>query len=514
LVPGIVGLFSGCLPKSAPTPFHAMSLTRRFIDQRIQKSRVNDAKTADLRRMLTTHNIIAGHGRSEKNVEGLRRCRSEAAERRDLFMDYNFVKGEQDRERRTLVSQAEESLAVEIARRNAENLRKEMDRRRICDGSEELRALKERLHAAKVNKERAQQLWQIEVRNEKNRRLEHAVAEHMNDERLEHIELEHKLEIEKMKQRERVKVINQQQIAMKEAQREEAMQEYSKERSAVEELVARIGREDKEEETAKAQKQEESKQMLIKFKIEQAERQEAAERAEFEENEAIAKYAKDKADREQRVAEEKAVLEKEKERLQLQIVAAAESKNKEKEELEQLRNELHGEEHEAEARRREQLQQRKKLEDREEMKAACEVQAQMSEKKKAAALEEEERIRAVLLSKFAEDDRIEQMAEHKRRMKVEAHKREAERLVQLRRESFDQQRDAEREEEQLLRNDEGDRQVIIEEERKKLLIEHAIPLRHFLPKGTLATQDDHEFVFSLGERGSYATGGQSGYPSS
>lgn len=28
-----------------------------------------------------------------------------------------------------------------------------MDRRRICDGSEELRALKERLHMAKVNKE-------------------------------------------------------------------------------------------------------------------------------------------------------------------------------------------------------------------------------------------------------------------------------------------------------------------------------------------------------------------------
>merc|ERR1740130_608492 len=83
-------------------------------------------------------------------------------------------------------------------------------------------------------------------------------------------------------------------------------------------------------------------------------------------------------------------------------------------------------------------------------------------------------------------------------MKVEAHKREAERLVQLRRESFDSQRDAEREQEQLLRNDEGDRQLIIEQERKKLLIEHAIPLRNFLPKGTLATNADHKFVFSGG----------------
>merc|ERR1719197_2021519 len=220
------------------------------------------------------------------------------------------------------------------------------------------------------------------------------------------------------------------------------------------------------------------------------------ERQEIEENEKIAKYAADKAAFEEQVADEKAKLEKEKERIQLKIVAAAEMKNKEKEELENLRNELHHEEHEAEARRREELQQRKKLEDREEMKRASQLQMQMQEDKKAKALEEEERIREVLLAKFAEDDRLEQQHEHKRRMKVEAHKREAERLIQLRREAFDQQREAEREYERHLRDDEGDRQAIIDEERKKLLIEHAVPLRHFLPKGTLDTMDDHNFVFN------------------
>merc|ERR1719326_267336 len=153
----------------------------------------------------------------------------------------------QAKERSRLISEAEERLADEIARQAADKTRKEQDRRRICDGSEELRALKERLHAAKVNKERAQQLLEIQVRNERDRRLEHAVAEHMENERLEHLELEHKLEIEKMKQRERVKVINQQQIAMKEAQREEAMHEYKQEKAHVEELVDRIQREDDQE---------------------------------------------------------------------------------------------------------------------------------------------------------------------------------------------------------------------------------------------------------------------------
>ena len=43
-------------------------------------------------------------------------------------------------------------------------------------------------------------------------------------------------------------------------------------------------------------------------------------------------------------------------------------------------------------------------------------------------------MREELMKKFAEDDRLEQVSEHKRRMKLEQHKREADRLVDLRRE--------------------------------------------------------------------------------
>merc|ERR1712060_575068 len=100
---------------------------------------------------------------------------------------------------------------------------------------------------AKVNKERSQQLLEIEVGKEKDRMQEHIMAEHMENERVEHIELEHKLNIEKSKQRERVKHINQQQIAMKEAQKEEAHAEYLREKDQVTELVDKIAKEDQEE---------------------------------------------------------------------------------------------------------------------------------------------------------------------------------------------------------------------------------------------------------------------------
>ncbi|CAE7618567.1 MNS1 [Symbiodinium natans] len=472
-----------------------MSSTKRFVEQRVVKRREQEAKNLELRRRLMENNIYAGYGKSELNVEKKRRALSEAAERRELFMDYSFVKSEQDKTKRVQIAQFEEQLADELAKRKAEQMRHDMDRRRICDGSEELRALKERLHMAKVNKERAQQLLEIEVRKEKDRITGHLLAEHMENERLEQQELEHKLDIEKKRQRERVKVINQQQIAMKEAQREEALQEYIKERNQVEELVAKIADEDANEARARAEKQMESRIMLQQFMVEQKANQEKLEAEEKAENERIEQFARDKREREERLEQERQEKEKEKLRILNAMLGQMEAKNKEAEELELLRNDLHLEELEAESRRREEMQMRKKLEDKEEMKNAYLVQMRAKEEKMYHAREEEARMREELLKKFAEDDRLEQLNEHKRRMKVEQHKREAERLVELRREMYELARAQEREEQDALRKDEDKRRLIIEDERRRLLREHGQELKKFLPKHTLESMEDYKLLF-------------------
>lgn len=474
-----------------------MSGTKRFVEQRVIKRREQEAKDMDLRRKLTEHNILAGHGASATRVEAKRRARSEAAERRELFMDYTYVSAEQDKARRTQITQFEEFLADELSRRKAEQLREEMDKRRICDGSEELRALKERLHMAKVNKERAQQLLEISVREHGERLHEQHIAEHMENERLENIELEHKLSIEKSKQRERVKCINQQQIATKEAQREEALQEYLKEKAQVNELVGKIAHEDAQEAAARAAKQLETKEALQRFMVEQKAQQLAIERADREELERIEKYAADKRAREEKLAAEKADAEREKVRILNAMLGQMEAKNRAAEEFENLRNDLHEEEREEESRRREEMQMRKQLEDREDMKNAYVFQMRLKDERAAKARDEEEQIREQLLKKFAEDDRIEQMNENKRRLKLEAHKRDAQRLLDLRREMYEQQRDAEREKDGKSREEESKRQVIIEEERRRLLREHAVDLLDFLPKGTCETKDDYEMLLNM-----------------
>ncbi|CAJ1371527.1 unnamed protein product [Effrenium voratum] len=469
--------------------------TKQCMEQRILKRREEEARTTDLRRRLMENNIYAGYGKSDLSVEKKRRAHSECAERRELLADYGYVKAEQEKTKRAQVTMLEEQLADQLSKSKAEQLRSEMDRRRICEGSEELRALKERLHMAKVNKERAQQLLEIEVRKERNRIADHMLTEHMENERLEQQELEHKLIIEKQKQRERVKVINQQQIAMKEAQREEAMQEYIKERQQVEELVEKIAKEDAKEAKVRSDKQVESRIMLQQFMLDQKAKQEKAEAEERAENERIEQFARDKRAREERLEQERQEKEKEKIRILNAMLGKMEAKNKAAEEFELLRNDLHFEEGQAEARRVEEMRMRKKLEDREEMRNAHFIQMQAKEEKMSRAREDEAKLREELMSKFAEDDRIEQLNDHKRRLKVEQHKRETERLIEMRREMFEVARAKERDEQEALKKDEDQRRIIIEEEKKRLLREHGQELKKFLPKNTLGSMEDYQLLF-------------------
>jgi len=463
---------------------------KQYVEQKVQKERRIEERTMGVTHMLKDHGILAGHGKSDHRVEGLRRERAQEEERREFFTDYMYIKGEQDKERRAQISEMEARLAAELEQRKAAQVRADMDKKRICDSSEELRALKEKLHAAKVNKERAVQLLEQQVRLEEEKSRDTKISEVLELERLEHMELERKLEIEKSKQRERVKRINQEQIAQKEALRQEAYDEYIKERSSVQEVVDAIQMEDEMEAAARAQKKKETQEMLRQFAIENEVRRKEMEKREKEENDAIEEYARLKREHEERVAAEKEAKEQEKRRILGLQIGKMMAANKEAEELEQLRNDLHFQELEAEHRRREELQVRKKLEDRVEMMRAYESQMQLKEEKKLMDREEEDRFREQLMAKFAEDDRIEQLNDQKRRMKIQKHKKEVERLLKEKQALYELDRQQELEEQRKGKEEEARRHTIVELERQRLLREHAGDLKDFFPKGVLEHESD------------------------
>ena len=96
---------------------------------------------------------------------------------------------------------------------------------------------------------------------------------------------------------------------------------------------------------------------------------------------------------------------------------------------------------------------------------------------------------------------IEQLNAQKRRLKVAAHKREAERLVQERRSLYEREREAEISQLASQQVEQEARAVEIEQEKRRLLRESAIEFRDYLPKGMFENRDDYEYVMNYGREG-------------
>merc|ERR1719316_1024970 len=86
---------------------------------------------------------------------------------------------------------------------------------------------------------------------------------------------------------------------------------------------------------------------------------------------------------------------------------------------------------------------------------AYESQMKLKEEKKQMDKAEEDKFRAQLMAKFAEDDRIEQLNDQKRRMKIQTHKREVERLLREKQLMYEAEREAEVEEQRKGRDEEA-----------------------------------------------------------
>lgn len=75
----------------------------------------------------------------------------------------------------------------------------------------------------------------------------------------------------------------------------------------------------------------------------------------------------------------------------------------------------------------------RRIRQRLELQQTCREQMALKQQRKQAEREEEEAFRRVMMTKFAEDDRIGQMTAQRRRMKQLEHRRAVEELLEVRR---------------------------------------------------------------------------------
>ena len=104
--------------------------------------------------------------------------------------------------------------------------------------------------------------------------------------------------------------------------------------------------------------------------------------------------------------------------------------------MEQVRQDLYLEEQEEKALQAEIANEEKRKKQREELQRQHAEQMYYKELRRQAELDEEEEFKTQMLSKFAEDDRIEQMNAQKRRLKQQEHKRAVEKLLEDRRKQY------------------------------------------------------------------------------
>eukprot|EP00397_Hematodinium_sp_SG-2012_P010969 GEMP01011095.1.p1 GENE.GEMP01011095.1~~GEMP01011095.1.p1 ORF type:complete len:477 (+),score=157.11 GEMP01011095.1:158-1588(+) len=467
---------------------------RQFVESKIARDREVTGRVEGLKQSLKFNQILAGHGKSERRVEQMRWQREADAREIELMRDHQFVQGEQQREQKAQLSKMEESIAKELEKRHAAEVRTEMNRRRICEGSDELKNLKLKLKAALMNKQRKVQFREKMERAVELQQFETDITAVMEVNRQAGLRAEETKEVLKHESRIQAKEVNLKQIDDRKYQREDEYQLFLKDKAMVQTVVDKIAREDEETEEKKSRSQRETREVLNQFRVEQEEIRQKQIALEQEELRKIDEYAEKKRQLEAAQMAEKARLEEEKKARLKKMLAVQEAQDKQSAELEYYRNELHQEELEALSIRREQMELRKKLEDRVEMHKAYEQQMRLKEEKRMAELAKEEEFRQVLLQKFASDDHIEQMNDQKRRLRVETHKREVTRLWMAKERLIAEERDKDNISLNYQREQDRLRQIIIEEERQRLLKEHATQLKEHLPKAVFETDEDHTMV--------------------
>eukprot|EP00392_Amoebophrya_sp_AT5.2_P002116 g2121.t1 len=461
---------------------------KKFVERRLQRERVAEAEHIALEKRVKDIGLMKVHGEADFRVEAARRARELNELKTEVLCEHQHVKEQQVATRKAVISKMETDLATELERRKAQAVREEQDRIRMYDGSEELRLIKTKLHQAQVNKERHLQIVDQLLKKEQDKKDEEDIAQAMEYDRRQAIETEISTKIHKSQQRGKVTAINQQQIILREEAKQLSKVQAEKERKQVEAIVEQIAKEDALEADTRKRKQAETQVMLRQFMVEQQERQAKMEQDELDEMAAIEAFARKKRAMEEEADRKKKEIEEAKRAAYEVIAATAEARNKEAEEFEYLKNELYAEELEAQQRRKEELGMRKKLEDRAEMLKAYEDQLALKESRRLREEAEEAVFREKLLAKFAEDDRIEQLNAQKKRMKE-------------RRAQYQAERDAELTELAEQRKVQEGRYVEIEAEKKRLLREHCVQYRDYLPKGMFMNREDYDYVMAQPEYG-------------
>lgn len=481
-------------PAQPNKKFNGNAYTDAGMNFRIQQRRMHESQVKDLNKYVKASKGAVYQAECDRRIAN-GRSRNQALQRAgEAAMSRNYEKAQT-----TMRTQSKRDQDIQLARTLAEmekeKQRKEREIRKIVDNDPTVRALKAKIQAAYMNKDRErQQRMKAEISKREKEEEKIFVEEQIKNQK-------GLLKAEQEKQERRARMAEQQKIeiqaqlkAKENRERLRQIKEYQREKLAVDKLVQDIYKQ-----TAKEQEQALRRQQEIKEMMDLGFAQQMAARAQREEEEKrheleIQNYRKVVAHRN----DEKIALKKAKEEAQEKIRQRLEEEAFRKLQQEkEMRDALEVLRKEHEERRLEQeaaAKINKKIRLRSEMMAAN--RDQMKEKAILAAqrkAEEEEVIRR-MKAKFAEDDRIAEEKERIRRENDVTYRKDITDQMALRNQMFHEAQKVDVINQQKRVEEQKWREQVVEEARLAILREHAQKLKGFLPKGVLEKESDLEVL--------------------
>jgi|TARA_B110000971_G_scaffold23172_1_gene20915 hypothetical protein len=438
-------------------------------------------------------NVVHSFERSD-SIRREREKRERAAEERTMEQ---MLRASRESTLKQRIAAEEEAIVDALDLKKREAQRRELHHRQVAESSSELRELKEKLRAAEVNFERRLQSEEKAMIAERDASVDaatHALAERQ---RVKAVFQEERAAALARESRGAARVDLEHQMEEKKVAQREARAEFLAEREAVDLVAQKIREEDDAELMRKAQKVRDTQTWVKKFLSLREEAREGEKRRLREEEAAIVRFAEEIGRRELAASQMGAAKREEADRILDRLTKEKERNDRAREEMEDLLDRLYFEEQEEKFELAREMKRAAAVAASASMVAANENQLAIKQTMRLEEQAEEESFRKIMLQRFAEQDRLEQMHTQKRRMKMQEHKREVERLAFVKRAMYEEQMRREMEENNAQAREDEHVAEIVEQERKRLLVDHAARLKDFLPKGVLAKPEDLLLIDSV-----------------
>ncbi|XP_039445712.1 meiosis-specific nuclear structural protein 1-like [Culex pipiens pallens] len=459
-----------------PAPEKRRQLRQTALCREVQSARKQDCFQRDLSQIQRNGQLSQ---QKRQHTAVVLECDLQAKKRQEEALE----------EERQKQLEEERELALQLHEANRRRINEEKLRQQLRDSNQELRELESKLRAAYVAKGIAAQKAELEARRLEEQLVAQREQEELEKLRLKNLEFIKQCQEEDWKQKLELRDTLHAQMKALQQQKQVMYEEFLREKTFLDEICRKLQEERFEEIRRKLELQQRTRREMEYFREAKEIWQERQRLAVAEENERIRRYLEAR-DAEQEVQHRRKLESaKSRERLNEKMVAELQAEFDEARKRENLLQDLYAAELDERQEQRLQRDLEQQLRKRIEARLGIERQLVEIECRRKQQEDEDRRFKEEQLKLWAERDRLDQLSNEKRRLKLMEHRRAIQELLEERRQRRADEVKELMQMQSMFEQEEKRREEIIEEERIKLLKEHVTALLGFLPPGVLRESD-------------------------